>query len=153
MKKYITILFIILLIVGWCVFSALHRKDTKSLLPEDYSVYVKVDSAWDAINPIIDLQVADVVLSTPELASVKGALISFRQSPLRSNIFVDFVASRPVEVGVYMDEKTPNILGIVDLGVFSSVSRLHFLHHINNHLLYKVILTLNVLFVNKTIYL
>ena len=119
-----TFLFIILLIVGWCVFSALHRKDTKSLLPEDYSVYVKIDSVWDAINPIIDLQVADVVLSTPELASVKGALISFRQSPLRSNIFVDFVASRPVEVGVYMDEKTPNILGIVDLGVFSSVSRL-----------------------------
>ena len=87
---------IIILILGWCVFSALHRKDTKSLLPEDYSVYVKIDSVWDAINPVIDLQVADAVLSTPELASVKGALISFRQSPLRSNKIAALFATFPV---------------------------------------------------------
>ena len=125
LKVFLIVLIVLIAVIAiWCTFSAFNKKDVISLLPNDYSVYIKTESLWDALNPIIDLQVADVILSAPEMAKARGALISFRQSPLRNNKYIDFAASRPVDVGIYMDENVPSILGIIDMGVFSAASRL-----------------------------
>ena len=125
LKVFLIVLLVLVAVVAiWCTFSAFNKKDVISLLPNDYSVYIKTESLWDALNPIVDLQVADVILSAPELSKARGALISFRQSPLRNNKYIDFAASRPVDVGIYMNENVPSILGIIDMGVFSAASRL-----------------------------
>ena len=89
-KGFFILLLSLLLILGlWCGFSALHKKPSISLLPSNFSVYVHTDSIWEALNPIIDLQVADVILSTPEMAQLREAFVSFRQSPLRSKKYVE----------------------------------------------------------------
>ena len=125
LKVFLIVLLVLVAVVAiWCTFSAFNKKDVISLLPNDYSVYIKTESLWDALNPIVDLQVADVILSAPELSKARGTLISFRQSPLRNNKYIDFAASRPVDVGIYMNENVPSILGIIDMGVFSAASRL-----------------------------
>lgn len=121
---FIFLLILILILVIWCGFSALHKKSSLSLLPADFSVYIHSDSVWEALNPIIDLQVADVLLSTPEFTKVREAFISFRQSPLRQNKYVAMLASRPIDISVYMEGETPQILGILDLGVLSAATRL-----------------------------
>ena len=91
LKVFLIVLLVLVAVVAiWCTFSAFNKKDVISLLPNDYSVYIKTESLWDALNPIVDLQVADVILSAPELSKARGALISFRQSPLRNNKYIDF---------------------------------------------------------------
>ena len=120
-------LVILLIVVVWCSFSALHRKSSLSLLPSDYSVYVHTDSIWEALSPIIDLEAMDIALSSPGLGQIRGALVSFRQAQLKDNKLVSLLASRPVDIGVYMTgEETvaPHIVGILDLGFLSSVSRI-----------------------------
>lgn len=124
-KGLFIFLLIIVLILGlWCGFSALHKKSFLSLLPTDFSLYLHTDSVWDALNPIVDLEVADVVLAMPEFNKIREGFIAFRQSSLRTNKLVAMAASRPVDIGVYMDGETPNVLGIVDLGVLSAATRL-----------------------------
>lgn len=124
-KGFFILLLSLLLILGlWCGFSALHKKPSISLLPSNFSLYVHTDSVWEALNPIIDLQVADVILSTPEMAQLKEAFVSFRQSPLRSKKYVEVLASRPVDIGIFMNGEKTDILGIVDLGFLSAATRL-----------------------------
>ena len=121
---FIFLLVLILILVLWCGFSALHKKASLSLLPNNFSAFIQTDSVWDALNPIIDLQVADVVLSTPELASVKEAFVAFRKSPLREKFYVKWLLSRPVDIGVYMNGNKTDIVGVIDMGVFSAATRL-----------------------------
>ena len=103
-KGLFIFLLIIVLILGlWCGFSALHKKSFFSLLPTDFSLYLHTDSVWDALNPIVDLEVADVILAMPEFNKVREGFIAFRQSSLRTNKLVAMAASRPVDIGVYMD--------------------------------------------------
>ena len=121
---FIFLLVLILILVLWCGFSALHKKASLSLLPNNYSAFIQTESVWDALNPIIDLQVADVVLSTPELASVKEAFVAFRKSPLREKFYVKWLMSRPVDIGIYMNGNKTDIVGVIDMGVFSAATRL-----------------------------
>lgn len=113
---FIFLLTIILIIVIWCGYSALNRKKSLSLLPTDYSVYLKTDSVWKALRPIIDLQAADIILSSSELAQIRGALMSFRQSSLKDSKIVEFLGSRPVDIGLYLEEGKSDFVGILDLG-------------------------------------
>ena len=127
--KGILVFFLVLLliVVVWCSFSALHRKSSLSLLPSDYSVYVHTDSIWEALSPIIDLEAIDIALASPGLGQIRGALVSFRQAQLKDNKLVSLLASRPVDIGVYMsggEEVSPHIVAILDLGFLSSVSRI-----------------------------
>ncbi len=119
-----TIFFLIAVIAIWCLFSVLHKKDSLSLLPNNYSIYANADSIWEAVDPVIDLQAADILLSKPEMAPLRGALVSFRKSPLRSSKITSVIASRPLDVGIYMEENEQNIVAVVDMGVFSAITRL-----------------------------
>ena len=82
---FIFLLLIILSIVGWCVYSAWDKQSSLSMLPVGYSTYLRTDSAWDAIDPMIDLQAADILLSSPDFSQFREPFMTLRGSTLRTN--------------------------------------------------------------------
>ena len=108
-------------------FCAFDRKSSLSAVPRNYSVYVRTDSAFDTLNPLFDLQAADVFLSEPSLSQVRKVFMDLRSSPLRENKFVRFAAGRPVDFALYGDGTKIGVdshfVAVVNLGLFSFTSR------------------------------
>ena len=120
----IFILVIVLLIVGWCTFSALDKKSALSMLPVGYSTYLRTDSAWDAIDPLIDLQAADIILSSPDFSQFREPFMALRGSTLRTNKLFTTLLSRRVDAALYSDENSnQHFTAIIDLGFLSAVTR------------------------------
>lgn len=139
----IILLVVVLALSAWIVFSGLNRKPPLSLIPSQYGVYLHTDSVWEAVDPMLDLQAAEILLATKEFSSLRPAFMALRQSQLRNNRLLELIASRPLDAGLYLaaqasssetsypspDEKT-DVLGgnhfvaVVDMGFFSAATRL-----------------------------
>lgn len=121
------ILTILVILAAVCAYSAFDRKSALSSIPRTYSVYVHTDSAFDTVNPLFDLQAADVFLSDPSLSSVRKIFMDLRSSNLRTNPFVRFVSSRPVDFALYGSGTKigtdAHFVAVVNLGLFSFISR------------------------------
>lgn len=115
------------LILGWFIFSAFEKKDTLSIMPNNFSVYLHTDSVWDSINPVIDLKAADILLSSNEennMASAREVLMNLRASSLREKWYVDFALSRELDAALYSTEEKNSFLAILDLSFLSAITRL-----------------------------
>lgn len=122
---FLLILFIILAIAAWVAFSIFNKKNPLAMLPPDYSMYVRMDSAWDTLNPLLDLRAADILLSSPDFKNIRGAFMAFRASPLRQNPVVAQLASRRVDLALYTSEDGKHdFVAVMELGPLSAVSRL-----------------------------
>ena len=120
----IFLLVIILAVVAWCTFSALDKQNTLSILPVGYSTYLRTDSAWDAIDPLIDLQAADILLSSPDFSQFREPFMALRGSTLRTNKLFTTLLSRRVDAALYSDENSnQHFTAIIDLGFLSAVTR------------------------------
>ena len=120
----IFILVIILLIIGWCIFSALDKQSSLSMLPVGYSTYLRTDSAWDAIDPMIDLQAADILLSSPDFSQFREPFMALRGSTLRTNKLFTTLLSRRVDAALYSDQNSnQSFCAIIDLGFLSALTR------------------------------
>ena len=126
LRFVLVLVLIIICVLGvWCAFSALHRKQALALLPQDYSLYVHMDSAWEAIEPLIDLRAADLLLASPEFLQFRASFMQLRSSALRNNRLIQFLLSRRIDIGMYTQSgDAHDFVAIIDLGVFSAVSRL-----------------------------
>lgn len=128
-KILITVLIIVLVLVvalaGLFVFSSLDKKKSLAMIPHDYSVYVHTDSAWEAVEPLLDLQAVDMFLSTPDLAPIRGAFMQLRASEWRNSKILSFLASKSIDAALYNDEENQmTFLACVDLKGLSAISRL-----------------------------
>ncbi|MCR5386231.1 MAG: hypothetical protein K6E69_03835 [Treponema sp.] len=116
---------IIIIIALWCTFSALDRKKSVSMIPADFSVYMHTDSVYDCINPLIDLQAADIFLSAPDKSDIRGIVMSLRESEYRNNPIVKILASRKIDAALYTTEENSGLfVASIDFGVLSSITRL-----------------------------
>ena len=126
---------IIIIVLSLCfllalcfLFCAVDKKSSLSSIPRNYSVYVRTASAFDTINPLFDLQAADVLLSSPEFSSFRKPFMDFRSSSLRENNLLQFAASRPVDFALYGSGERLGVdshfVAVIDLGIFSLFSRL-----------------------------
>ena len=129
-KVLIILLVIVLIIIsafaGLFLYSKIDRKEPLSVLPHDYSVYLHTDSAWNAVEPLLDLKAIDMFFSTPELTSCRGIFMQLRAAQWRNNRILSKIASKPVDLALYKDdnpESKYNILLCVDLGGLSSITR------------------------------
>ena len=121
---FIFLLLIILTIVGWCVYSAWDKQSSLSMLPVGYSTYLRTDSAWDAIDPMIDLQAADILLSSPDFSQFREPFMALRGSTLRTNKIFTTLLSRRVDAALYSDQNSnQSFCAIIDLGFLSALSR------------------------------
>ncbi|MBO5137653.1 MAG: hypothetical protein J6B81_04050 [Spirochaetaceae bacterium] len=119
---FLFILIIIFLLVAWFAFATFEKKDPISVIPTGYSLYLHTDDLWDAVNPIIDLQAADILLSGSETQAIRSLLMEIRSSSLRSNKFLDIVLSRQVDATLY---GTGELFFVaVDLSFISGITRL-----------------------------
>ena len=120
----ITLLVLLAAALAYCAFD---RKSALSSIPRNYSIYVHTDSAFDTVNPLFDLQAADVFLSAPQYSSVRKAFMDFRSSNLRENKFVRFAASRQVDFALYGDGSKigsdSHFVAVLNLGLFSIATR------------------------------
>lgn len=109
-------------------FAAFDRHSSLASVPRNYSVYVRTDSAFDTVNPLFDLQAADVLLSSPEFAALRKPFMDFRSSPLRENRFVQFAFSRPVDFALYGTgtkiAQDAHFVAVLDMGLFSLFTRI-----------------------------
>ena len=123
----VILLAFLLLICGLLAYSALDRKSALSSIPRNYSIYVHTDSAFDTINPLFDLEAADVYLSSPEFSALRKVFMDFRSSSLRENPLVRFAASRPVDFALYGGGTTigldAHFVAVLNMGLFSFASR------------------------------
>ena len=120
----ITLLVLLAAVLAFCAFD---RKSALSSIPRNYTVYVRTDSTFDTVNPLFDLQAADVFLSAPEYSSIRKAFVDFRSSSLRENPFVQFAFSRPVDFALYGNGskigEDSHFVAAVNLGIFSLATR------------------------------
>ena len=117
----IFLLILILLIAGWFAFCNFNKTSNLSALPQDYSLYVRTDCIWDAVNPMLDLKAADILLSEEPMLQFRQAFLSLRESDLRNNFFVSYALSRRIDAALYEDN---SFIAIVDMGLLSGITRL-----------------------------
>lgn len=118
------VLFVVLLLLAGFIFSALHKKNSLSMLPPDYSLHLHMDNAWKAVNPLVDLEAADIILSQPQFLSLRPAFMSWRTSALRQNKLVALAASRKVDAALYTENSFTDFIAVVDLSFLSLATRL-----------------------------
>lgn len=125
-RKILLVLLIIFLVLffmlaGWIIYSSLERKDTMSVLPSDFTLYLRSDRLWSAANPIVDVKALDVFLADPAYGEVRSAVMGFRSSEIRKNKWLAFAANRRVDAAFYNDG---TLAAAVDMGPLSSVTRI-----------------------------
>lgn len=121
---FMLILIVLLVAAAWCIFAVFNRKSALSAVSRNYMILVHSDSAFDTVNPLLDLQAADVFLSMPEFSKYRKSFMAARSSPLRENKIVKFALSRPVDLALYGSSDKQNYLAVVNLGIFSAATRL-----------------------------
>lgn len=117
----IFILVILLLIIGWFTFCTFNKQNTASAIPENYTLYVRTDSAWNALEPILDLKATDLVMADKTFAPFRESFYNFRQSGLRNNFFVKKALQRRIDIAVYDDK---SYLVVANMGFLSGITRL-----------------------------
>lgn len=109
----------------WFVYSAIDKKSPLELIPENFVAYLHTDSLYDSVNPLLDLQAADIVLSKEELSDIRGLFMMLRESDLRDNKFVKYAVTRKVDAAFFSSEDAPDtFVAAIDFGVFSAATRL-----------------------------
>ena len=123
----IGLLALVLLLAAWLGFSTVNRAKALSVLPTGGGLYLHTESLWNAVNPLMDLQAADLLLSDPafaQLAHFRSTFMQFRASPLRSNRLVALLASRRVDVALYGGEDgARSFVAAIDMSYLSAFTR------------------------------
>jgi len=123
---FIFLLVALLIIVVGLAYCTFDKKSTLSVMPRAFSAYVRTDSAFETIEPLIDLQATDVVLANPELKSIRPAVMMLRSSELRKVKVFQKILSRPVDAAIYegiVESNKQNFLAVLNLGPLSCLSR------------------------------
>ena len=121
----IILLVAIVALAAWILYSGLNKKKSLSLLPANYGLYLHTDSVWEALNPLLDLQAADILLATEEFSSFRALFMELRQSQLRENKLLAIAAARPVDLGIYFTSgNKTDFVAVVDMGFLSAATRL-----------------------------
>ena len=121
--KFILILLLAIIIAfaAWVAFSALDKKDSLSVIPNDFAAYVRTDHLWKTVNPLVDLKALDVFLTDPKYGEVRNAVVNFRSSDLRNKKYVAFALDRRIDGTYYTDG---SFCVAVNLGPLSAATRL-----------------------------
>ena len=117
------VLVIVLLVVALALFCMVDRKSALSVLPRDYAAYVHTDSVWGAVEPLLDLQAAEVLLSSSDFVQYRQPFMMFRASPLRQNKVLSFLASRAVDAALYDGGAKQHFVAVLNMSFLSFATR------------------------------
>ncbi|MCQ2592222.1 MAG: VCBS repeat-containing protein [Treponema sp.] len=112
---------LIAVITFWFCFCNFNKVSNLKVLPNDYSLYLRTDSIFNAVNPVIDLKAADILLAEENLQQFREMFYTLRESNLRNNPVVSYALSRRIDAALYENQ---SFLGIMDMGWLAGASRL-----------------------------
>ena len=115
------ILIIVILIILWFSYCLINKTTSLKAIPTEYSLYLRTDSLWEAVNPVLDLKAADLLLADEPFVQFRQTFLDLRESDLRNNFFVSYALSRRIDAALYEDN---SFIAIVDMGFLSGLSRL-----------------------------
>lgn len=118
---FVFIFIILLVLIGWFAYCSFSKQSNLNALPTDYSVYVRTDSVWEAVEPILDLKAADIFLANDTLVKFRETFLTLRESNFRDNFFVSYALSRRIDAALYENE---SFIAIADMGLLSGITRL-----------------------------
>lgn len=115
------LLIIAAVILLWTGFCSINKTSSVKALPPEYSLYIRTDSVWEALSPLIDLQAADIILAEPQLTPFRELFFSLRENKVRNNSFIKTALSRRIDAALYENNA---FLAIADMGFLSAVTRI-----------------------------
>ncbi|MBN1524234.1 MAG: hypothetical protein JW904_07130 [Spirochaetales bacterium] len=120
--KLFLILGIIVLVAvaGVTIYYLVTLESAEDYLPEDFLLYVKIDSLKNIYNNVLDLKAADVIFSSGDLRSVYTALLEYRSNQFANNEFLKMLIELQASVIIHDDYSMTLAL---DPGALSLVTR------------------------------
>ncbi|MBN1241717.1 MAG: hypothetical protein JXA15_03295 [Spirochaetales bacterium] len=106
------------LLVAW---SSLNRQNPLSALPDGFDAYVRVESASALLTELVELEVADLVLASPELAGARAAVTALRASGILDSPLLRTLADVRLDAALY---GKGDFLAVARLGWRSAATRL-----------------------------
>jgi hypothetical protein len=123
LRLLIFICILICIVAGWIVFASVDKVPPFRVIPGGYSLFVRTDSVWNAVSPVLDLQAADTILADPSFSKYRPVFMSLRSSELRANKYVQFAASRRAEMALYTSENRTDYAAAIDMSFLSALTR------------------------------
>lgn len=123
------IVFLLLIFLAWSIFCCVDKKTSLSALPREYSVYVHLDSAWDSLSPMIDMDAGNEVLAMEQFRPYRAVVMNLRSTVHddKTSKYIPFLAKflkRKVEFALYGEGENQNFLAVVDTGILAACTRL-----------------------------
>ncbi len=120
------VLVLLLVVLLWFAFCFFDRVKPVEALPPDYAVYLRTDSVWDTVEPLLDLDATLIAMTSPEFKDYRDTFLEIKQSKLRNNFFVKTALKRRVDAAVYgyEDDGKLSALCVLDAGIISGAVRL-----------------------------
>src|SRR5574344_2585819 len=115
------LLSVLLLLVAWCFYAALDKRQSLSVLPAEFAAYIRTDHLWNSANPLVDVKALDVFLADAKFGEARNGVMQFRASEIRKNKWIARAADRRADATFYSDGSFAVAL---DMGVFSAATRL-----------------------------
>ena len=117
---------LIVLVLLWGTFCFFNKTSSIQALPDGFAIYLRTDSVWETVNPLLDVDASLVLLSSPELQKLRDPFLKLKKSPLRNNFFVKKALSRRLDTAIYQlsENETPDVIAVIDSGILSSFTRL-----------------------------
>ncbi|MBN2442255.1 MAG: PQQ-like beta-propeller repeat protein [Spirochaetales bacterium] len=121
--KIMLILLIIILVIaiGLFIFYFVTQQEAISYLPDDFFVYVKIQSLRDIYDNVIDLKAADLIFSSSsDLKSIQKAILEFKSNDISKNYFFKKLLEVKADI-VIAPDYSPII--VLNPGILSLVTR------------------------------
>ncbi len=115
------ILIIVIALTAWFSYCLINKTTSLKAIPTEYSLYLRTDSLWEAVNPLLDLKAADLLLADEPFVQFRQTFLDLRESKLRDNFFVSYALSRRIDAALYEDN---SFIVIADMGLLSGLTRL-----------------------------
>lgn len=121
--EILLVLLIVLLL--WFTFCFFDRVKSIDAMPPDYAVYMRTDSVWDTVEPLMDLNATLIAMTSPELQKYRDKYLNLKSSRLRKNIFVRKALKRRLDAAVYAGEEgeKASVILVLDAGFLSGAVR------------------------------
>ena len=123
------ILAVLIILLIWFTFCFFNRTKSIDALPPEYAVYVRTDSIFHNVDPLLDLDATLIAMTDTGLQKFREPYLNIKKSKLRKNFFVKMALKRRLDVAVYEPDQSNNsntapVVAILDAGFLSGATRL-----------------------------
>lgn len=119
------ILILLILLFVWLAFCYFNKTSSLQAIPNDFALYLRTDSLWETLNPLLDIDASLVLLSSEQFQGVREPFLEAKKSTLRNNFFIKNALNRRFDLALYNFSETElSAVGVLDASYLSGITRL-----------------------------